>query len=207
MAIKINLLVSHHERINFLSVRSKLRTTIFVLLTVMSLAGGSLYIYWYRLTNRLEDMSNTLVATKLKIDAHRGVEQEKSLISLKVTELKQIARERFDYVTAIDDVQKLFGYSLEFDTISIIPDGTVTVKAQKKQELKLPDEQVFITNIKKIELVLRVASAEELEEVIDNLRVFHGAGLSGATVVSTSRLTEGGYEVNLLIHIVPDDTG
>lgn len=203
MTTKVNLLIRKREHIPFLSVRSRLRTTILVLLTLCSLGGGSLYIYSYTLTKKTGDIDQSIAIAQKKVDSYKEIEQEKSLISLKVNELKQIVKERFDYVKAIDDVQKLFGYSLQIDSIAITPDGTVRVKAQKKQELKLPEEKILITNIKKLELALIVASSEELKGVIDNLKIFYGSGLSGAEVLSTTRLSDGGYEVNLLINIIP----
>lgn len=204
MTTKVNLLIRRRERAPFMSVRSKLRTAILIVLTIMSLSGGSLYIYWYTLSKKLDHIRSSIATAEQTITSYRTIEEEKSLISLKVSELKNIVKQRFDYVKAIDDVQKLFGYSLLIDSISINPDGTVSVKAQKQQELRLPEEKILITNIKKIELALKVGSSEELKEVIDNLRIFHGAGLSGATVSSTKRLDDGGYEVNLLIAIVPE---
>lgn len=204
MATKINLLVKQKKQPMVISIKNRLSSGLLVFFVLLSLASSAVYIYWLSLTKERDSLTRMLTRYEEEIASYSEVEEEKSLITVKVKELQKLIDARFDYLKAIDDVQKLFGYSLAINSIEVDTTGNVKIKADKRDKLQISEKHALDTNITVIELTLHVNSSEELQEAIDSLKVFHGVGLTGATVSNTTRLEEGGYEVDFILNLKPN---
>ena len=126
--------------------------------------------------------------------------RKKGIVTLKVDELEKIYSKRFDYVKAIDDIQKLFSYTLQIDTIDLKDDKSAVVEAKKTGSIVISESQALTTDIKDLTLKLKLGSSSELQETVDNLKSFLGKGLTRADVKDSSKLEdEEGYEVEFLL--------
>lgn len=197
MSTRINLITNkpeepaikrHHDSI--------FRGSIFLFgVIVLSLAG--VYMYAYMLSRESQVLAQTITDLEAKIASYKEVEEKKSVLTIKTDELQRIYKGRFDYVKAIDDVQKLFAYSLTPDTIELQSTGIVNVAATKTGDIIISQPEALGTNIKELVLTLVVPTSEELKETVDNLRTYLGAGLTSADVIESKKIDEGGYEVKL----------
>lgn len=172
-----------------------------ILLFIIIVAGTiGITAYAYGLNKQKE----TLAAEITKLEAEKAslktVEDEKSIVTIKVDELSRLYGARFDYVQAIDDVQKLFSYTLDVENIDLSEDKTVVVRANKIRDIVISESQALATDIAELTLELKLPSSEELKETVDNLRAYLGHGLTSADVKESFKLEkEQGYQVNFTL--------
>ena len=143
-------------------------------------------------------IAQAIIDTNNKIEAYKDVEEKKSVLTLKTDQLEKIYQSRFDYVKAIDDVQKLFSYRIIISSITVASDGTATVIAKKNGDLVISEQEALGTNINSMQLALTVGSSEEIQQTVDTLKSYLDKGLNSATVTG-SKKTDDGYELNLLL--------
>ncbi len=168
-----------------------------ILFIVIIVVAVGVSIYAYVLQQESNALTGEIAALEGKVESLREVEEKKSILTLKTDALQQLHESRFDYVKAIDDVQKLFAYSLTIDTIELEETKEAQVKATKTGEIVISETEALSTDITELILSLTLPSSEELQETVDNLKSFLGKGLTRADVIESSKLEDNsGYEVN-----------
>jgi len=167
---------------------------LFIVVIFASLGVG---IYSYILNREKEVLAIEIANLEQEKNTLKEVEEKKSIVTIKADELKRIYDSRFDYVKAIDDIQKMFSYTLEIESIELNEDKTATVVANKTGNIVISESQALATDIEELELQLKLPSSEELQETVDNLRSYLGQGLRSADVKESFKLEEeSGYQVN-----------
>lgn len=168
-----------------------------LLFIIIIVAAIGTSVYAYSLQNQSKTLADDITTLEGKITSLKDVEEKKSMITLKSDELKKIYDKRFDYVKAIDDVQKLFSYTLTIDKIQLDENKKAEVSAVKTGTILISESQALGTDISELILSLTLPSSEQLQETVDNLKSFLGKGLTSADVIDSHKLEENkGYEVN-----------
>lgn len=169
----------------------------FLLFILVVAATLGVTIYAYTLNKQKEVLASDIARLEAEKASLKEVEDKKSIVTIKLSELDRLYKNRFDYVKAIDDVQKLFSYTLEIDSIDLAEDKTAVVRANKTGKIVISESQALATDITELTLELKLPSSQELKETVDNLKSYLGHGLTSADVKQSSKLEdEEGYEVD-----------
>jgi len=172
-----------------------------ILLFVLIIAATiGITVYGYTLNKQKEALAVEITQLESEKASLKEVEDKKSIITIKVDELTRLYDARFDYVKAIDDVQKLFSYTLDVENIDLSENKTAIVSARKNGDIVISETQALATDITELTLELKLPSSLELKETVDNLRSFLGHGLTSADVKESFKLDdEEGYQVNFTL--------
>lgn len=205
MTTKINLLSKVKPKKDLKKAKSLVLSGTVLLFLLGAVAAISVTIYAQMLTRQSNVLASEITSFQQKIDSLKPVEEKKSILTVKTKKLQEIYAKRFDYLQALDDVQRLFGYSLSIENISISADGVVTVSGKKEGVITISEQEALNTNIKQINLHISIPNSVELQRTVDILKTFQGKGLKSAKVTQTS-LNEGGeYDVTLELLLGPLD--
>ncbi|MBI4130600.1 hypothetical protein HY468_04740 [Candidatus Roizmanbacteria bacterium] len=207
MPTKINLLLKKKEQPKEIKkAKSFLIRGTLVLMLLLVVASAGIYGYVVYLTQISTKLAAMIVDLDSQIAQYQDIEEKKSILTIKTGELRKLYGKRFDYLTALSDLDILFGHSIAIDSVAISESGVVQMSAKKIAEvITFAEEQAFSTKIQEINLKLEVGNSSEFQETVDNLKSFQGKGLSEASVLS-SELTETGT-FNIVFHLVLAKTG
>lgn len=173
--------------------------SIFLFVAIVAATIG-ITVWGYTLNKQKEVLATDIAALEAEVVSLAEVEEKKSIVTIKVDELERLYGKRFDYAKAIDDVQKLFSYTLDIDSIDLNEDKTAVVKANKTGDIVISESQALATDIVELTLELALPSSDELEETVDNLKSYLGHGLTSADVKESFKLEdEAGYQVNFTL--------
>ena len=173
--------------------------SIFLFIALVAATIG-ITIWGYTVNKQKEVLATSISELENEVATLAEVEEKKSIVTIKVDELGRLYGKRFDYAKAIDDVQKLFSYTLDIDSIDLNEEKVAVVKANKIGDIIISESQALATDIVELTLELALPSSEELEETVDNLKAYLGHGLTSADVKESFKLEdEAGYQVNFTL--------
>ena len=173
--------------------------SIFLFVAIVAATIG-ITIWGYTVNKQKEVLATSISELESEVATLAEVEEKKSIVTIKVDELGRLYGKRFDYAKAIDDVQKLFSYTLDIDSIDLNEEKIAVVKANKIGDIIISESQALATDIVELTLELALPSSEELEETVDNLKAYLGHGLTSADVKESFKLEdEAGYQVNFTL--------
>ena len=173
--------------------------SIFLFIALVAATIG-ITIWGYTVNKQKEVLATSISELENEVATLAEVEEKKSIVTIKVDELGRLYGKRFDYAKAIDDVQKLFSYTLDIDSIDLNEEKIAVVKANKIGDIIISESQALATDIVELTLELALPSSEELEETVDNLKAYLGHGLTSADVKESFKLEdEAGYQVNFTL--------
>jgi hypothetical protein len=198
MATKINLVIAKKNKIEAPKITSSFFRWVIVSFFLITAISIGVYTYSFALSRQKETLAKDIETLEAKVESYKEIEERKSILAIKIDEIKKVYDNRFDYVKAIQDVQKLFANSLTINSINSQIDGTVVVKALKTGPITISESEALTTNITELTLSLTVSSSEELQQSVDQLRSFLGKGLSTAEVAGSEK-TDDGYLVDFVI--------
>jgi hypothetical protein len=179
-----------------------------VLFIVLVAATIGITVWGYTLTKQKDTLASNIAQLEGEVASLKEVEDKKSVVTIKVDEIERLYNGRLDYVKAIDDVQKLFSYTLDIETIELKDDKTAIVQANKIGDIVISESQALTTDIVELTLELQHPSSLELQETVDNLRAYLGRGLSSADVKQSFKLEEEeGYQVDFTLTFGQAATG
>src|SRR3989344_3365569 len=173
--------------------------SIFLFVAIVAATIG-ITIWGYTVNKQKEVLATSISELESEVATLAEVKEKKSIVTIKVDELGRLYGKRFDYAKAIDDVQKLFSYTLDIDSIDLNEEKVAVVKANKIGDIIISESQALATDIVELTLELALPSSEELEETVDNLKAYLGHGLTSADVKESFKLEdEAGYQVNFTL--------
>src|SRR3989344_1813381 len=166
-----------------------------VVLILMIVSVSAVYAFRLVLTKESDLLDDKISQQEEIVASYKDIEERKSLLTLKTSEIQTIYEGKFDYLQALENAHELFGYSIEIESISIDRAGNVDMTARKTGEITLSKQDAFTTNIRQLSLSITVPTSSELKETIDTLLSFEGEGLSSVIVKSTSLVEDNEYQV------------
>jgi hypothetical protein len=177
-----------------------------LLLIILGIVAGALFFYSLILSNKLNGIKHAIEENEKRITALKNVEEAKSLLTLKTSEIEKLYSNRLDYVKALQRIERLFGDSLDIHEIELKNDKTGKVQATKIKDITILESETEQFPLTELTIDLDIASSSEIQKTLDNLRQYLSENLIQVILLSSSLREEGGYEMSLKLVFKANET-